>query len=81
MLLLGPALLTAWSLIMTGVYERTQGSMLLSIGMHASISSSALIFGQPYATLAEELAWNAISVGIAWIGALAIWLGVRRQGA
>lgn len=80
LLLLGPGVLTAWSLILTWVYERTQGSLLLSILMHASISSSALIFGQQYATLGEEISWTAISVGIAWLGALVIWLGVRRQG-
>jgi membrane protease YdiL (CAAX protease family) len=79
MLLLGPALLTAWSLILTWVYEGTQRSLLLSIAMHASISSSALIFGQPYAALGEEMAWTAISVGVAWIGALVIWFGARRQ--
>jgi membrane protease YdiL (CAAX protease family) len=81
MLLLGPALLTAWSLILTWAYEGTQGSMLLSIAMHASISFSALIFGQPYASIREEMAWTAISVVIAWLGALAIWLGARRQAA
>jgi len=80
MLLLGPALLTAWSLILTWVYEGTQGSLLLSIAMHASISSSALIFGQPYAALSQEMAWTAVSVAFAWIGALVIWLGARYRG-
>ena len=78
MLLLGPGLLTAWSLILTRVYQGTQGSLLLSILMHASISSSALIFGQAYATLREELAWTAISVGIAWLAAILFWLSTRR---
>jgi uncharacterized protein len=81
MLLLGPCVLTAWSLILTWVYERTQGSLLLSILMHASISSSALIVGQKYATLSEELIWTAISVGIALIAAALIWLGIRRLGS
>ena len=78
MLMVGPILLTAWSLILTWVYERTQGSLLLSILMHASISSSALIFGQQYATLGEEIVWTAISVGVALLLAALIWLGVRR---
>ena len=79
MLLLGPGILTAWSLILTSVYERTQGNLLLSILMHASISSSAFIFGQPYATIQEEIIWTAISVGIAWLAAALIWVGVRHQ--
>ncbi|HSK66290.1 MAG TPA: CPBP family intramembrane glutamic endopeptidase [Anaerolineales bacterium] len=77
MLLLGPALLTAWSLIITRVYQRTQGSLLLSILMHASLSSSALIFGQAYAAIGEEMTWTAISVGVAWLGSALIWLAVR----
>ena len=79
MLLLGPGLLTAWSLLLTWVYERTQGSLLLSISMHASISSSALILGQQYATLGEELTWTAASVGLALFGALVIWTVAHRR--
>jgi hypothetical protein len=33
--------------------------------MHASISSSALIFGQKYSSSTEEIIWNAISTGFA----------------
>lgn len=78
---LGPCLLTAWSLIMTSVYEHTQGSLLLSILMHASLSSSALIFGQPYTSINEELLWNGISVGAAFLGAALIWLVTHRVRA
>ena len=78
MLLLGPGVLTAWSLIITRVYQRTQGSLLLSILMHASISSSALIFGQQYTTINEEIIWTAISVGVALLAAALIWMGTRR---
>lgn len=74
----GPCLLTAWSLIITSVYEHTQGSLLLSILMHASLSSSALIFGQSYATIDEEVLWNGISVGAAFLGAAIIWLATHR---
>jgi membrane protease YdiL (CAAX protease family) len=77
MLLLGPALLTAWSLIITRVYQRTQGSLLISILMHASLSSSALIFGQTYAAIGEEIAWTAISVGVAWLASALFWLAAR----
>jgi membrane protease YdiL (CAAX protease family) len=81
MLLLGPGLLTAWSLILTRVYQGTQGSLLLSILMHATISSSALIFGQTYATLGEELTWTMISVGVAWLASILFWLSTRRSEA
>ena len=81
MLMLGPVLLTAWSLILTWVYERTNGSLLLSVLMHASISSSALILGQSYTTLGEEMAWTAVSVGVALVVGLSIWFGLRRGPA
>lgn len=80
-LLLGPILLTAWSLIITWVYERTQGSLLIAYFMHASLSSSALIFGQSYTTTAEEITWTAISVGVAVVAAAIIWVFVRRPVA
>jgi membrane protease YdiL (CAAX protease family) len=76
-ILLGPLLLTAWSFIITWVYERTQGSLLIAFFMHASISSSALIFGQTYSSTAEEIIWTAISTGLAILAAALIW--IRRQ--
>ncbi len=76
--LLGPVLLTAWSLIITWVFERTQGSLLIAFFMHASISSSALIFGQNYASAAEEIVWTAISTGFAVLAAAFIWIFIRR---
>ena len=76
--LLGPILLTAWSFIITLVYERTQGSLLIAFFMHASLSSSALIFGQTYASTSEEIIWTAISTGSAVIAAALIWLFIRR---
>jgi membrane protease YdiL (CAAX protease family) len=80
-ILLGPVLLTAWSFIITWVYERTQGSLLTAYFMHASISSSALIFGQTYSTANEEITWTAVSTGLAVIAAVVIWLFVRRSGS
>ncbi|MBU1682712.1 hypothetical protein KJ742_02080, partial [Patescibacteria group bacterium] len=59
------------------VYERTQGSLLIAFCMHASISSSALIFGQTYANTAEELTWTAISSGLAVLAGVLIWVFVR----
>ena len=75
--LLGPGLLTAWSLILTRVYQCTQTSLLMSILTHASISSSALVFSTQYASVEEELAWTALSVLLAWIAALVLWLATR----
>jgi membrane protease YdiL (CAAX protease family) len=76
-LLLGPCLLTAWSFIITSIYQRTQGSLLVSIFMHASLSSSALIFGQTYASANEEILWNGISVLVAFVGAAVVWVATR----
>jgi len=61
--LLGPCVLTAWSLLLTWAYKGTNGSLIMSIVMHASISSSAFIFGQKYNSDMEEIAWTAMSVG------------------
>ncbi|MFL7869493.1 MAG: CPBP family glutamic-type intramembrane protease [Anaerolineales bacterium] len=80
-LLLGPCLLTAWSLVLSRVYEHTQASLLLSILMHASISSSALIFGQQYTTIDEEITWTAISVGLAVLAAILVWLGMHTSAS
>ena len=71
--LLGPVLLTAWSLVMTWVYERTEGSLLVAYFMHASISSSALVFGQTYTSTEEELAWTALGAALACLTAEGIW--------
>jgi hypothetical protein len=67
--------------IITWVYERTQGSLLIAYFMHASISSSALIFGQTYATTEEEITWTAISTGLAVLAATIIWMFVRRSNS
>jgi membrane protease YdiL (CAAX protease family) len=80
-LMLGPLLLTAWSVVITWVYEGTRGSLLLSYAMHASISSSALIFGQAYTTSGEEVAWTGVSVGLAVVAAAVVWLLGRPRGA
>ena len=78
-LLVGPVLLSAWSLIITRVYQHTQGSLLLSICMHAGISSTALIFGQTYASLREEITWTAISVGVAVVASCIVWMAVKAE--
>ncbi len=72
-LLLGPVLLTAWSLVLTVVYEHTQGNLLLAVLMHASISSSALVFGQAYASPLSQLGWTAFGAAMAWCAAAGLW--------
>jgi membrane protease YdiL (CAAX protease family) len=81
LLMLGPVLLTAWSLVLTVVFEHTEGNLLLAVLMHASISSSALIFGQTYETPALQLRWTAFGVVMAWCAAAALWFASRHFGA
>jgi uncharacterized protein len=76
-----PVLLTAWSLVLTRVYERTGGNLLLAMLMHATIPSSALVLGQHYGSIEEELRWTAVSVALAWIAAGIFWIASRRSSA
>lgn len=76
--LLGPVLLTAWSAVITWVHLRTGGNLLVAYFLHASISSSALICGQTYATTAEELLWTAVGTGLAVLAAAGLWAFGRR---
>lgn len=73
MLLLGPGLLTAWSLLLTCVHLRSSASLLGSVLVHASISSSALVLGQHYGSPTEELGWTLLTVACAWTAALTLW--------
>jgi uncharacterized protein len=77
-ILVGPILLSAWSFILTRVFERTKGNLLVSFFMHASISSSALIFGQKYSSNTEEIIWTSISTGFAILAAVLIWIVFRK---
>jgi membrane protease YdiL (CAAX protease family) len=79
-ILLGPVLLTAWSLIITRVFENTRGSLLIAYLMHASLSSSALIFGQTYTSDGEEILWTAVSVGLAVLAGVITWVTLRQSG-
>jgi uncharacterized protein len=79
--LLGPGLLTAWSLVLTCVALHTRGSLAGSILVHASISSSALVFGQSYANLADEMLWALVATAVAWAAALALWRSATKSSA
>lgn len=71
--LLGPGLLTAWSLLMTWVHLHTGGSLLAALLVHASISSSALVLAQSYDSLEAELGWTAVAVAAAWLVVGGLW--------
>ncbi|MFN8473966.1 MAG: type II CAAX endopeptidase family protein [Anaerolineae bacterium] len=76
-----PILLTAYSVMLTWVYNHTRGSMLLCVLFHAAISSSALLFSVTYPTSEVYLAWATVYSLLAWIAAGALVLVVRRKDA
>ncbi len=71
-LLLGPALLTAYAVMLAALYNKTRGSMLACVGFHFFISFSGLVFEIPFANDGERVTWALISVGLAWAVALVI---------
>jgi membrane protease YdiL (CAAX protease family) len=71
-LLLGPALLTAYAVMLAALYNKTRGSMLACVGFHFFISFSGLVFEIPFASDAERVTWALIGVGLAWAVALVI---------
>jgi membrane protease YdiL (CAAX protease family) len=80
-LLLGPGLLTAWSLLLTLLHLRSGGSLLAAWAGHASISASALIFAAPYPSLTAELGWTALAVALAWVLVLCLWFMDRSRAS
>ncbi len=71
-LLLGPALLTAYSVMLTALYNGTRGSMLAVVLFHFFISSSSLILEVPAANDGERVMWAVVAVVLAWLIALAL---------
>ena len=71
-LLLGPALLTAYSVMLTALYNGTRGSMLAVVLFHFFISSSSLILEVPAANDGERVAWAVVAVVLAWLIALGL---------
>ena len=73
-LIQGPLLLTAHSLIMTWLWQRTDGSLLLMVIYHASITASAIL-GLSVGEMGQSAVISAaLSTAITWIVALlAIW--------
>jgi uncharacterized protein len=78
-LMQAPILLTAYSVMLTSVYNRTRGSMLLCVLFHMAISSSGLLFGPQYPSSAVYFAWATVFSVLAWVAAGAVVLLGRRQ--
>jgi len=79
MLLLGPILLSAWSLVQTRVAQNSGGSLLVAILVHASISASAFALVQTYRSVKEEIFWTTVQVGTACLGAVSFWVFTRKK--
>jgi uncharacterized protein len=64
--------LPAYRVLMVWVYDRTGGSLLVAMLMHASLTASTLIFS-PLATGVALLTWNLVLAAALWVvvGALA----------
>jgi membrane protease YdiL (CAAX protease family) len=77
-LMQAPILLTAYSVMLSWVYNHTRGSMLLCVLFHMAISSSGLLFGPQYPSSAVYLAWATLFSALAWIAAGAVMLLGRR---
>ena len=73
-LLLGPVLLTAYSVMLTALYNSTRGSMLAVVLFHFFISSSSLILEVPAVTDSERITWAVAGAALAWMLALAVAL-------
>lgn len=71
-ILLGPALLTAFSVMLTALYNGTRGSMLAVVLFHFFISSSSLILEVPTASDGERVMWAVVGVVLAWLVALGL---------
>lgn len=76
-LLLGPVLLTAYSVIMTALYNGTRGSMFAVVLFHFWISFSGVVLDIPSATDGERVAWASMYCVLIWVVALVVAV---RQG-
>jgi membrane protease YdiL (CAAX protease family) len=74
-LLLGPVTLSAWSLLLTLLYLKTGGSLLLSVVMRASMSSSAAIFQNAYPLLRWCFCSSVVTVAATGV----VWVNMRKS--
>ena len=66
-IIVGPAMTTAYSILMTWVYNNTKSSLLLILLFHFSITSSAILLSQSGLSLTDSLRVSLMSAGIFWI--------------
>lgn len=76
----GPLVLTGHSLIMAWLWKRTQGSLLIAVLYHWSITGSAIL-SPTVESGWVGLAASAIGAGLVWTVALALWLPPWRRGS
>lgn len=69
-ILLGPVLLTAYSVIMTALYNGTRGSMLAVVLFHFFISFTGVVLDIPSANDGERIMWAFIYCVMIWTVAL-----------
>lgn len=80
-LMQAPILLSAYSVMLSSVYNHSRGSMLLCVVFHLAISSSGLMFGPQYPSSAVYLVWASVFSALAWVAAGALVLVAHRQMA
>lgn len=76
-----PILLSAYSVMLTWIYNHTRGSMLLCVAFHMAISSSGFLFSPQYPSSAVYLVWASVFSALTWVAAGAVVLLARRQTA
>lgn len=76
-----PVLLTAAAVLLGWLYNRTNGSLLLCVLFHASISSSSLLLSVTYPSSVSYFVWAMIGVLLWWATVCAVLLLDRRWWA
>jgi membrane protease YdiL (CAAX protease family) len=85
--LLGPALLSAHSVILARLHDGSGGSLLACVVYHFGISTSAFLFAIEYRSYGENVVWSAITCALAWVLAALVvratsrWTGDRAAAA
>jgi uncharacterized protein len=74
--------LVAFRVLMVWVYDRTGGSLLVAMLMHAMLSASMLIFGPVMLSGAPFLTYCLVMSVVAWgvVAAVAVFRGRQGQG-
>ncbi|MEW6515329.1 MAG: CPBP family intramembrane glutamic endopeptidase [candidate division FCPU426 bacterium] len=67
--ILGPVMLTGFSVLMTWVYNRTKGDLLAMVLFHYSITFSAIVLTVPGLAGTEGVQFNLLSAAAVWVAA------------